>query len=262
MFKILHIEQSDFFCKIVKQMLVEKGFSYICTDSFEDAYEILENEGIDLVISALVGKVGTIEEFLKKINVSNKSEIPIFVVSGNNIDDKKKELFDLGVTDYILKENLEKDIMKNISIALKEDENLLNLRHIQIAVVDDSQLEKEVQKGLFGKYNINNVDFYNSGNELFNSKKRYDMYLVDIVLQNEFGKDLIEEIRKSNRNSIIIAVTSLNNSKTLSSILNSGADDIINKPIDEELFISKLKSNARIYILNEKMKKVIKEMKK
>ncbi len=78
------------------------------------------------------------------------------------------------------------------------------------------------------------------------------MYLIDMVLENEFGKTLIRQIRRNNINSSIIAVTVLDNNKTLSNILNCGADDIINKPLDEKLFIAKLKSNIRIYTLNKK----------
>ncbi len=53
----------------------------------------------------------------------------------------------------------------------------------------------------------------------------------------------------------------MDNNKTLSNILNCGADDIINKPLDENLFIAKLKSNIRIYTLNKKIKSILKEMK-
>lgn len=105
---------------------------------------------------------------------------------------------------------------------------------------------------MLARYGIQNVDYYNSGKELFNSNKKYDMYLIDMVLENEFGKTLIRQIRRNNINSSIIAVTVLDNNKTLSNILNCGADDIINKPLDEKLFIAKLKSNIRIYTLNKK----------
>ncbi|WP_010294943.1 response regulator [Clostridium senegalense] len=138
---------------------------------------------------------------------------------------------------------------------------MANLKLLNFAIVDDNSLEKMIEKDILNKYGINNVEYFNSGKELFESGKKYDLYLIDIVLQNEFGKDLIQKIRNNNRKAIIIAVTSLTNSKILSSILNSGADDIIGKPIDENLFISKLKTNIRIHVLNEKIKEVVKEIK-
>lgn len=261
MYKILHIEQSEFFCKIIKQSLVEKGYSYLTTDNFYDGYNILKDNDIDLIITSLIGREGTIEEFLKRVNVSNKNEVPIIVVSSNNVDEEKKELFNLGITDYILKDNVQDGIINRISEILKEDDYMANLKLLNFAIVDDNSLEKMIEKDILNKYGINNVEYFNSGKELFESGKKYDLYLIDIVLQNEFGKDLIQKIRNNNRKAIIIAVTSLTNSKILSSILNSGADDIIGKPIDENLFISKLKTNIRIHVLNEKIKEVVKEIK-
>lgn len=262
MYKILHIEQSDFFCRIIKGILIEKGYSYITTDSFSDAYEILKDGDIDLIITSLVAREGDVEDFLKEINSSCISEIPILVVSGNNVNDKKKELFELGITDYILKDNLKEGIVSHISEILKEDEHMTSLKKLQVAIIDDSKFEKEIIKGILSKYDVENVSYFNSGKELYDSNKKYDLYLVDIVLENEFGKDLIKKIRKNNRKAIIIAVTSLTNTKTLASILNSGADDIISKPIDENLFISKLRTNIRIHILNKKVNEVFKEIKK
>ena len=81
---------------------------------------------------------------------------------------------------------------------------------------------------------------------------------MNIILKNEFGKDIIRKIRRSNIDSSIIAVTALDNNKALSKILDCGADDFITKPIDEELFIAKLKSNVRIYSLQKKLDKFIK----
>lgn len=77
------------------------------------------------------------------------------------------------------------------------------------------------------------------------SKKIYDIYLVDLVLQDEFGKNIIAELREKSDESLIFAVTSLNNPNLLADVIDSGADDIIIKPIEEKIFIAKLKSFVR-----------------
>lgn len=76
-------------------------------------------------------------------------------------------------------------------------------------------------------------------------------------MKNEFGKDLIRNLRINNIEAIIVAVTALDNAKTLASILDVGANDIISKPINENLFISKLKSNIRVYTLNKKIQTIL-----
>ncbi|MCR1971685.1 response regulator [Clostridium cochlearium] len=259
MYTVLHIEQSEFFYNMVRMMLEKQGYNYINTDSFNEAHYILENNDVDLIITSLLAKGGSIEGFIKDVNSSDKREIPIFVVTGDNIDEKKKNLFNLGISDYILKEDLQDEISKHVEAVLEDDEHMRNLREAKIAIVEDSSLEYVIAKDILKKYGIEKLDFYKTGKELMDSGKKYDIYLVDLVLQNEYGKNVIRQIRRNNIKATIIAITSLDNTKTLSSILNAGADDFILKPLDEGLFIAKLKSNIRIYTLNKKINKYLKE---
>ncbi|SHI89244.1 Response regulator receiver domain-containing protein [Clostridium cavendishii DSM 21758] len=262
MYNILHVEQSDFFCKMVKKIISDKGYAYIQTDSFNDALHILETEDINLIITSLYAKGGNVEDFIKCVNYGDKKETPIFVVTSNTMDETKMNLIDLGISEYILKDEFEKEIESHMDAVFVENEYMENLKEANIAVVEDSTFETLIEKDIFRKYEIKNVDYYKSGKKLLEGEKKYDIYLIDIILKNEFGKDLIRTIRRNNINASIIAVTSLNNTKTVSSILNSGADDVIHKPIDENIFIAKLKSNIRVYTLNKRISKMIKELKK
>lgn len=258
MYTVLHIEQSEFFYNMVRKMLEEQGYEYINTDSFNDAHYIMENNDVDLIITSLLAKGGTIEDFIKEVNSSNKREIPIFVVTGDNINEKKKGLFNLGISDYILKENLQDEIYKHVQAVLEDDEHMKNLREARIAIVDDSSLEYVIVRDILKKYQVENLEFYRTGKDLMDSGKNYDIYLVDLILQNEYGKNIIRQIRRNNIKANIIAITSLDNTKTLSSVLNAGADDFILKPLEEGLFIAKLKSNIRIYTLNKKISAYLK----
>lgn len=255
MYTVLHVEQSEFFLKMARNIIEEKQYKYIATNDINEAITILENNKIDLVITSFYPTGGSVEELIKEVN--SKYEAPIFVVTSNNIDANKKDLINLGVTEYILKNDFEEEIGKHINYVFRYDKYMNDLREAKIAVVEDSNLEKEFQKEIFYRYNIKNIDFYESGDELEKSRKEYDIYLVDIVLKNEFGKELIRKLRVNNIEAIIIAVTGLDNTKTLASILDAGANDIINKPIDESLFISKLKSNIRVYTLNKEIKRIL-----
>ena len=58
-------------------------------------------------------------------------------------------------------------------------------------------------------------------------------------------KNIIAELREKSDESLIFAVTSLNNPNLLADVIDSGADDIIIKPIEEKIFIAKLKSFVR-----------------
>lgn len=251
MCNILHIEQSSFFSKLVEKNVEEKGHNYINVKDFHEAREVLGSQNICLIISSLYVKDGNIEDFVREVN--NKFDIPIFVVTSEDMSDTRKDLINLGISEYILKKDLEDEIRKYLDNVFREDEYMKNLQEASIAIVEDNNFFIELERTILENRKICNVDYYEDGKSLIESGKKYDIYLIDIILKNEFGKDLIRKIRRNNIDSSIIAVTALDNNKALSKILDSGADDFITKPIDEELFIAKLKSNIRVYNLQKKL---------
>ena len=119
------------------------------------------------------------------------------------------------------------------------------LKEKEIAVIEDSHFSRLHLKDIFDRYKIKSLRYFESGTELAESKKIYDIYLLDLVLQDEFGKNIIAELREKSDESLIFAVTSLNNPNLLADVIDSGADDIIIKPIEEKIFIAKLKSFVR-----------------
>lgn len=260
MYKVLHIEKSEFFRKMLRNILDKKGYFYVATDSFKEANEIIEREHISLIITSFIADDDSVEHFVSEVNSGKHSEIPIFLVTGNEMDKDKKRIMNLGITDYITKDSFLEEISKHIDVIFQEDQYMKDLKEARIAVLDDSNFELTRNKDILDKYNIKNVDYYNSGSELLESNKKYDIYLVDIVLNHEFGKNIIMNIRRNNINASIIAVTGITNPKTISSVLSAGADDFITKPLEENLFIAKLKANVRLYSLNRQVKKLLKEI--
>ncbi|WP_300385051.1 response regulator [Clostridium sp.] len=248
---ILHIEQSSFFSTLVEKIVVEKGYKYINVSEFKEAKEMLLKEKIDLLITSLYVKDGILEELIRYIN--DTYDIPVFVVTSDNLDESRKELINLGINEYILKKDLESEVRKYIDNVFRTDEYMKDLQEAKIALVEDNDFFINLERKILNDNGILNVDYYKDGRSLLESGKSYDMYLIDIILKNEFGKDIIRNIRRNNMDSSIIAVTGLDNNKALAKILDGGADDYIIKPIDEELFISKLKSNIRIYNLQKKI---------
>ena len=156
-----------------------------------------------------------------------------------------QQFMNLGVIQYIDKEEVDEALIKYIDNIFKLDKYLEILKEKDIAVIEDSHFSRLHLKDIFDRYKIKSVRYFESGIELAESKKNYDIYLVDLVLQDEFGKNIITELREKNKDALIFAVTSLNNPNLLADVIDSGADDIIVKPIEEKVFIAKLKSFIR-----------------
>lgn len=260
MYTILHLEKSDFFKKMVKNILIEKGFCYYPADNVSEAFDNLEEKKVDLIITSCLIEGVNIEEFIRSINNGEHKNVPIFVITSNEIEEDKKRLLNLGISDYIKKDNLMNELLKHVEVVFKEDEIVKFLKQSKIAIVDDSNFETHVIMDILKENDINNVDCYTSGSAVLESSINYDLYLVDMILENEFGKNVVMKLRRNNINASIIVVTSLTNTKTIASILSAGADDYVRKPVDRDLFIAKLKSNMRSHVAIKKMEDKIKEL--
>ena len=93
--------------------------------------------------------------------------------------------------------------------------------------------------------------------------KVFDIYLIDLILPQMTGKEVMQRIRKDNPSAIIILISSINNYKTISEILDLGADDYLIKPFDRSIFIAKIKSHLRTYLLRidlEEKNKLLEKM--
>lgn len=242
---VLHIEPSEFVSKVVESIIKDRGYEYIWTTSYSDALVTLEEYDVDMIFVSLIGDGMAIDDFIKNVNYIN-SDIPICVVSSNKFDGTIQRVLNLGARQYIDKHNIESEMVDYIDNYFINDRYMENMRDISIAVVDDCPFARMTLKDIFNKYGLKNVKYFASGAELQHSNIKYDVYLIDIFLKDEFGKNIISQLREERGNSVLLlAVTALENSNILAEIIDRGADDIIPKPIVETLFMSKLKSYTR-----------------
>lgn len=252
MFTVLHLDKSELIKKMVKDSLMGTGVKYLPADNTIKANNIINETKIDLIVTSIMIENDTIEEFIKNINKGVNKDTPVFIVTSDELDEEKKKILNLGVSDYIPKEKIASEIAKHIEILMYQEELMNQLKSIDIAIIDDSALDQAVTKDIFNKNGITSIDCYKSGIALMNSGKQYDLYIVDAVLKEQYGKSLIMQIRRNNKDAIITIVSSLNNSKTIAGLLDSGANDFIMKPVDENIFMAKLKSNMRVSLLANK----------
>jgi len=103
-------------------------------------------------------------------------------------------------------------------------------------------------------HDIKKADFFDSEQMLLNSDMHYDVYVIDLVLKETLGDKVISALRKKNLDSVIIAVSGIDNVKTISRVLSIGADDYITKPFNYDLFFTRLKTNIRNFLLMRELK--------
>ncbi len=254
MLSILHIDNSLFYKKIVSNLITEKDFQYISVQTPKEAFEILQKQKIDLIITGLEFGEDTGEDFIKTLNQSNYNHIPIIVLSSRDDGITRNALFNLGVIDFINKVEFIEKLQSYIDKFHLDD--LLNeqLKEIKIAVLDDEPLTLRIIQKIFKLNNITNVDYFTHPNDLLNQKEGYSIYLIDFILPSKSGKEVILDLRQKYKYALIFAMSVLDNQKIISNILCSGADDYILKPFNEKIFMARLKANIRSFLLMQELK--------
>ena len=112
--KILVIDSSPIIYiglkSIFKNSLIFEVSDYL--ETAENVYEILDNVEINLIISDLNYRKGSVSNLLKKFK-KNKTEIPVIIFTSKSNESKSIDVLKSGASGFITK-NLRKKIIKNI----------------------------------------------------------------------------------------------------------------------------------------------------
>ncbi len=250
MFTILHVDNSSFFRHIFKDTFEKKGYTCLSAENVDRAFAMLQSNNVDLIITGIEVSGGGGEFFTESVNASEYRNIPIIVCTSIDSMEERKKMFSMGVIDYVPKtKDFAQQLSRDIQRLTKKDPAREELKKMRIAVLDDSKMELGIIKNILQLNNITNIDFYSDPVELLASTKKYHIYFVDIVLPNISGEQVILTLRSRFKGSVIIAVSGIDNYKVISNILNTGADDYMLKPFNASIFMARLTSNVRAYLL-------------
>ncbi len=249
MYNVLHVERSAAFRKVLHGSFSDQDIGYCSTGSISEALGILDQCGIDLIITAVELDDGTGEEFIKKIGEGPHGKIPVIVISANDSIELRKKMYSLGVVDFIPKSLAIEKLLNYINKFILEEELNAKLGETRIAVLDDSRSELAAFKMIFDDYGITSVDYFGNGNSLLAEEKEYSIYLIDIILPDYSGEQIIYEIKKRYPKSVIIACSSIEHENAISGVLMTGANDFIQKPFNSVVFMARIKAGLRSYLL-------------
>ncbi|HPA63094.1 MAG TPA: diguanylate cyclase [Spirochaetota bacterium] len=256
MYSILHVETSNFYRTLIEKICSDIGAEYSFAKNLDDSLNVLKSRKIDLIITAIELEDSTGEDLILKINDSPYKNIPVVVITGTDSDEYRTRMFSLGIVDYISKKSGNDEIRSAILAYMREDNVFQKMAELKIAVCDDSKMDRYIMERIFTMAGISNVEYYESGDELLASDKEYDIYLIDMVLKDMIGNYVIMKLREKGSEAVIIAISGVAHYKTISNTLNIGANDYIAKPFNNELLLSRIKTNAKNYILLNEVKQL------
>jgi two-component system invasion response regulator UvrY len=175
--KILVIDSSPIIYiglkSIFKNSLVFEVSDYIETG--ENVYEILDNVEIDLIISDLNYREGSVSNLLKKFK-KNKTEIPVIIFTSESNESKSIDVLKSGASGFITK-NLKKKSVKS------------NIQDIAFSIYGNNEINKFTR--LKNRFN------YDYNTEKLNSLSKREIQVLKLFFK---GKRNIEISEKLNIN--------------------------------------------------------------
>jgi len=262
MYTILHLETSTLYKTLIREISAEISSVYINASGTEEAFEVLKKSQVTLILTAMEIEGGSSIDFIKKLNQSEFKNIPVVVFTGNDTLEDREKMYDLGIVDYILKTSGRDQIKHNLAMFRRDDPIAEKMGTLRYAVLDDNKMDRKIISRIFSMYNVSDVDYFDSEASLIGADKDYDVYIIDLVLKNTTGDKVIIKLREKDSDCVVIAVSGVDNVKTISRVLSIGADDYITKPFNSEIFIARLKTNIRSFLLMREVKSKTKLLEK
>ena len=175
--KILVIDSSPIIYiglkSIFKNSLVFEVSDYL--ETAENVYEILDNVKIDLIISDLNYRKGSVSNLLKKFK-KNKTEIPVIIFTSESNESKSIDVLKSGASGFITK-NLKKKSVKS------------NIQDIAFSIYGNNEINKFTR--LKNRFN------YDYNTEKLNSLSKREIQVLKLFFK---GKRNIEISEKLNIN--------------------------------------------------------------
>lgn len=175
--KILVIDSSPIIYiglkSIFKNSLVFEVSDYL--ETAENVYEILDNVEIDLIISDLNYRKGSVSNLLKKFK-KNKTEIPVIIFTSESNENKSVNVLKSGASGFITK-NLKKKSVKS------------NIQDIAFSIYGNNEINKYTR--LKNRFN------YDYNTEKLNSLSKREIQVLKLFFK---GKRNIEISEKLNIN--------------------------------------------------------------
>jgi diguanylate cyclase (GGDEF)-like protein len=251
--KILIVEDSSTITKILRHLVSQQtGIEAFFAASFAESealYKAHKNEIFAAVIDLNLPDAPngeTVDYFLSK-------ELPVVVLTANYKEEKRKELVEKGIVDYVIKESRYSYIYV-FKLIHRLDRN----QHIKILVVEDSRPTRALIRALLKKHLYQVLEASNGVEALDVLKENSDvkMLITDYHMPEMDGFELVKAIRHNIDKSglVIIGLSGQGESSLSAKFIKNGANDFLQKPFLHEEFYCRIMHNIEELELIEELR--------
>ncbi len=229
-------------------------FNIYSSETLKEARDILQKTPVEFIILDLELPDGTGEELLGYLGSTELYIHSKVIVLTGSIDKKRRDkLFQLGIIDYLSKDNpinfLANEIKKSIS-------QFVSHHNTHILVVDDSNFFANHIATVLRNQNYH-VDTCLHSTEVYDFLKHnhVNLLITDLEMPEMNGIELLRHIRKDDQflDLPIIGISGTSNHDLIAKLLKSGANDFLSKPFVIENLILKVDIAVSLYKKQRKL---------
>ena len=253
--------------KLVRRLIADvlqrdlPGVEVIGCDSIEDAQQALAQGPVDLVTTSLTLRDGDGLALARMVReAAGQAYVPVIVVSGDAQQHLEQRRFTEYVTDYFDKA-LGHEALATFVRGYVQPQTIPGAT---ILYIEDSRVVAEATKRMLERQQLNVLHVVSAeeaftlltAESLGRSRHRIDLVLTDVTLKGELsGRDVVQRVRVDfgygKRRLPVLVMTGDGNPHNQTGLLQSGANDLVLKPIEERLLVTKVLFQLRLARLND-----------
>ena len=232
------------------------GVQVIGCSSIAEARAALEQGPVDLVTTALSLADGDGLELARSVReAAGQAYVPVIVVSGDAQQHLVERRFTEYVTDYFDK-SLGHDALAEFIRGYVQPQCIPGAT---VLYIEDSRVVAEATRRMLDRQQLKVIHVITAeeafalltAESLGRLTDQIDVVLTDVTLKGELsGRDVVERIRVDfgygKRRLPVLVMTGDSNPHNQSELLRAGANDLVQKPIEERLLVTKVLFQLRL----------------
>ena len=261
--RVMVVDGSKLVRKLIADVLQREvpGVQVIGCSSIAEARVALEQGEVHLVTTALALPDGDGLEIARSVReAAGQAYVPVIVVSGDAQQHLEERRFTEFVTDYFDKA-LGHEALATFIRGYVQPEPVVGAT---VLYIEDSRVVAEATKRMLERQGLKIVHVLTAedafslltAESLGRTERRVDLVLTDVTLKGELnGRDVVERIRVDfdygKRRLPVLVMTGDSNPYNQSELLRAGANDLVQKPIEERLLVTKVLFQLRLARLDD-----------
>jgi len=256
--RVMVVDGSRLVRKLIADVLRRDlpGVQMVGCASIEEARQALQEGPVNLVTTSLSLSDGDGLGLARMVReAAGQAYVPVIVVSGEAQAHLEQRRFTDDVTDYFDK-SLGHDALATFIRGYVQPATIPGAT---VLYVEDSRVVAEATKRMLERQQLKVVHVMTAeeafalltAESLGRTQHRIDLVLTDVTLKGELsGRDVVERVRVDfgygKRRLPVLVMTGDGNPRNQTVLLQAGANDLVLKPIEERLLVTKVLFQLRL----------------